>query len=112
MLARPSVKQWNPDGENWVDKGLGGFLETTEEYTQYTQENMGKHKVPTLRNVDLRPYEGFVKAFMRNGVFKTLKEVVNFSNTRISSPLGINPMTRSVVYAQLIKVLCISVNTG
>jgi cytochrome c peroxidase len=30
----------------------------------------------------LRPYEGFVKAFTHNGFFKTLKEVVNFYNTR------------------------------
>jgi len=75
-------KEWNLDGENWVDKGLGGFLETTEEYKQYARENIGKQKVPTLRNVDLRPYDGFVKAFTHNGFFKSLKEVVNFYNTR------------------------------
>jgi cytochrome c peroxidase len=75
-------KEWNPDGENWVDKGLGGFLETTEEYQQYAEENMGKQKVPTLRNVDLRPFDGFVKAFTHNGFFKSLKVVVNFYNTR------------------------------
>jgi len=75
-------KEWNPDGENWVDKGLGGFLETTAEHKQYARENMGKQKVPTLRNVDLRPYDGFVKAFTHNGFFKSLKEVVSFYNTR------------------------------
>jgi cytochrome c peroxidase len=75
-------KEFNPDGKNWVDKGLGGFLEGTEKYAQYAKDNVGKQKVPTLRNVDLRPYEGFVKAFMHNGFFKTLKEVVNFYNTR------------------------------
>ena len=75
-------KEFNPDGKNWVDKGLGGFLEGTEKYAQYAKENMGKQKVPTLRNVDLRPYEDFVKAFTHNGFFKTLKEVVNFYNTR------------------------------
>jgi len=75
-------KKWNPDGKKWVDKGLGGFLEGTEKYKKYAAENCGKHKVPTLRNVDLRPYEGFVKAYMHNGFFKTLKEVVNFYNTR------------------------------
>jgi len=75
-------KKWNPDEEKWVDKGLGGFLETTEKYKQFAPENMGKQKVPTLRNVDLRPYDGFVKAFTHNGYFKTLKEVVNFYNTR------------------------------
>ncbi len=75
-------KKWNPDGKGWIDKGLGGYLEGTEKYKKYAAENYGKHKVPTLRNVDLRPSEGFVKAFMHNGFFTTLKEVVNFYNTR------------------------------
>lgn len=44
--------------------------------------NLGKHKVPTLRNVDKRPGNGFPKAYMHNGVFKSLKEVVHFYNTR------------------------------
>ena len=44
---------------------------------------MGKHKVPTLRNVDLRNGpEGFVKAFGHNGYFKSLEEIVHFYNTR------------------------------
>jgi cytochrome c peroxidase len=75
-------EEWNPDGENWVDKGLGAFLEGTEEYAQYAAENMGKQKVPTLRNVDKRPSEDFVKAFTHNGFFTDLKEVVRFYNTR------------------------------
>jgi cytochrome c peroxidase len=75
-------KKWNPDGKKWVDLGLGGFLEGHEKYKEYAAENMGKQKVPTLRNVDLRPNDGFVKAFMHNGLFKSLKEVVNFYNTR------------------------------
>ncbi|MFC2166381.1 cytochrome-c peroxidase [Acidobacteriota bacterium] len=76
------AEEWNPDGEDWVDTGLGGFLEGTEKYAKYAEENYGKQKVPTLRNVDLRPREGFVKAFMHNGVFQTLKDVVHFYNTR------------------------------
>jgi len=75
-------KKWNPDGKEWIDKGLGGYLEGTEKYKTHAAENYGKHKVPTLRNVDQRPSESFVKAYMHNGVFKTLKEVVNFYNTR------------------------------
>jgi len=39
-------------------------------------------KVPTLRNVDLRPHPGAVKAYMHNGAFKSLEEVVRFWNTR------------------------------
>ncbi len=74
--------KWNPDGENWVDKGLGGYLKTTEKYAQYAADNYGKHKVPTLRNVGLKPREDFVKAYMHNGFFKTLKDVVKFYNTR------------------------------
>jgi cytochrome c peroxidase len=75
-------KEWNPDGKNWVDKGLGGYLEKTKKYAKYAAENYGKHKVPTLRNVDLRPHEGFVKAYMHNGYFKSLKDIVHFYNTR------------------------------
>lgn len=35
----------------------------------------------TLRNVDKRPGEGFTKAYMHNGVFKSLESVVHFYNT-------------------------------
>jgi len=76
------AKEFNPDGKAWVDKGLGGFLETVDKYKKYAAANMGKHKVPTLRNIDERPSPGFVKAFMHNGSLKTLKEVVSFYNTR------------------------------
>ena len=72
----------NPDGSEWIDKGLGGFLETRSEYAAMAEENMGKHKVPTLRNVGKKNGNGFVKAYMHNGVFKSLKEVVHFYNTR------------------------------
>jgi cytochrome c peroxidase len=72
----------NPEGADWIDPGLGGFLETRPEWAAMAEENMGKHKVPTLRNVDKRPGKRFPKAFMHNGVFKSLKEVVHFYNTR------------------------------
>jgi cytochrome c peroxidase len=42
----------------------------------------GRFKVPTLRNVDKRPHNGFVKAYMHNGYFKNLKDVMHFHNTR------------------------------
>ncbi len=74
--------EWNKDGKEWVDKGLGEFLATTKEFAQYAAENTGKQRVPTLRNVDLRPDDGFVKAFAHNGVFKTLKDITHFYNTR------------------------------
>lgn len=74
--------EWNTDGRGWVDKGLGEFLETTTKFAQYAAENYGKQKVTTLRNVDLRLDEGFVKAFAHNGFFKTLEDIVHFYNTR------------------------------
>ena len=75
-------KAFNPDGKDWVDKGLGGFLAGRPGTAAYAAENMGKHKVPTLRNVDKRPDGDFVKAFMHNGFFKSLEEVVRFYNVR------------------------------
>ncbi len=35
----------------------------------------------TVRNVDKRPGEGFTKAYMHNGVFKSLESVMHFYNT-------------------------------
>ena len=43
---------------------------------------MGKFKVPTLRNVDLRPSEDFVKAYGHNGYFKSLDDIVFFYHWR------------------------------
>jgi cytochrome c peroxidase len=55
-------RQWNPKGEKWVDQGLGAFLAKTSgmtdangmpmDYAAYAAANMGKHKTPTLRNVE------------------------------------------------------------
>lgn len=74
----------NPEGADWIDPGLGGFLATHPNpvWQALAAENYGKHKVPTLRNVDKRPSEEFTKAYMHNGVFKSLLEVVHFYNTR------------------------------
>jgi cytochrome c peroxidase len=41
----------------------------------------GAFRTPTLRNVDKRPTPWFVKAYMHNGYFKSLEEVVHFYNT-------------------------------
>lgn len=74
----------NPEGAAWIDFGLGGFLDGHSDPVWHAMagENMGKHKVPTLRNVAKAPSPDFPKAYMHNGVFKTLKEVVHFYNTR------------------------------
>ncbi len=82
-------KPINAQGKDWVDPGLGGFLadqDVIPEWTALAEQNWGKHKVPTLRNVDLRPGRGWTKAYLHNGVFKTLTDVVHFYNTRDVDP--------------------------
>lgn len=61
-------EEFNPDGVNFVDLGLGGFLGDPAE--------MGKHKVPTLRNIAL------TAPYMHNGFFTNLRDVVDFYNSR------------------------------
>jgi cytochrome c peroxidase len=70
-------------GASWVDRGLGATLERLGgDYAAKAAENVGKHRVPTLRNVDKRPSADFVKAFGHNGYFKGLKSIVHYYNTR------------------------------
>lgn len=60
--------------ENFIDIGLAGNSNVIADGR--VSENRGKFKVATLRNIALTgPY-------MHNGIFKTLKEVVSFYNTR------------------------------
>ena len=74
----------NPAGiaPDFVDPGLGGFLKNSGYSEDVYMAEWGKHKVPTLRNVDLRPDEDFVKAYGHNGYFKSLEGIVHFYNTR------------------------------
>ncbi|MDH3790290.1 MAG: hypothetical protein OES41_00970 [Rhodospirillales bacterium] len=85
----------NPEGRDWVDPGLGGFLANHPDpkWANKAEENKGKHKVPTLRNVDKRYGEGFPKAYAHNGYFKSLKSIVNFYNTRDVTPACPDPFT-------------------
>jgi len=74
------VYDYAPD---FVDPGLGGFLKSIyPEEEEIWGPEWGKHKVPTLRNVDLRPDKKLVKAYGHNGYFKSLEEIVHFYNTR------------------------------
>ena len=87
----------------WRDPGLAGFLANVSGYEEYADMNLGKQKVPTLRNVGLGSCEAeaygdggyderrskggkedgcITKAYMHNGFFKSLKSVVHFYNTR------------------------------
>jgi cytochrome c peroxidase len=82
----------NPAGADFVDLGVGGFLDRAHQlsgqpnpnhaWQQYAAQFTGKVRVPTLRNVDKRPDPAFVKSYMHNGYFTSLKDVVHFYNTR------------------------------
>ena len=72
----------NPLGDAFIDYGLGDFLRTRVEWEAMALDNDGKFKIPTIRNADRRRGNGMPKAYMHNGVFKSLKEVVHFYNTR------------------------------
>jgi cytochrome c peroxidase len=86
----------NPSGLHWVDTGVGGFLLNAPRlsgapnpqaaWTKLASPFLGRFKVPTLRDVDKRPYPDFVRAYMHNGYLKSLKEVVHFYNTRDALP--------------------------
>ena len=66
----------NPDGQNYVDYGLGDFLRSLGYKEEQATLEDGKFKVPSLRNCAITP------PYEHNGVFKTLREVVMFNNTR------------------------------
>ena len=73
---------FNPLGASWIDLGLGGYLKSAGYNMPVYTPELGKFKVPTLRNVDARPSAGFVKAYGHNGYFKSLGDIVHFYNTR------------------------------
>ncbi|MEZ5856889.1 MAG: cytochrome c peroxidase [Hyphomicrobiaceae bacterium] len=93
----------NPDGWKWLERGLAAYLETDPLYKATAASQLGKVRVPTVRNVDMRPSPGFTKAFMHNGYFKTLKGVVHFYNTRDTKPRCQSPL---VTEAQAMKQGC------
>ena len=61
-------REFNPKGKNHVDIGLAK--------TTGREEDRGKFKVTTLRNIALTP------PYFHNGIFSSLKESVDFYNTR------------------------------
>lgn len=71
---------------NFRDEGLGAFLRNRGELPEVYEPELGKMKVPTLRNVDRRPAPASVKAYSHNGYFKSLKGIVHFYNTRDVKP--------------------------
>jgi cytochrome c peroxidase len=91
---QPDVRGYvsNPTGSSFVDLGVGAFLSKRHPLSQpssvdarwlpLARDNQARFQVPTLRNVDKRPYPTFVKAYGHNGYFKSLKSIVHFYNTR------------------------------
>src|ERR1700736_6837123 len=87
-------KESNPHGYNslgtkYVDYGLGANPNPAPDGTRFYKnvpgdipEFRGLFKAPSLRGTDKRPSPDFVKAYMHNGVFKSLKDVVHFYNKR------------------------------
>ena len=61
-------QQFNPKVDQYVDIGLAK--------TTGRQQDLGKFKVPTLRNIAITP------PYLHNGIFASLREVVEFYNTR------------------------------
>ncbi len=74
---------YNPEGQAWVDKGLGGYFEEVQ--PENATGAMGKIKTPTLRNVDKRPSFDFVRAYGHNGFFKSLPQVIDFYWSRAAT---------------------------
>jgi cytochrome c peroxidase len=76
----------NPSGMQFVDRGVGDYLRGPDvinfAWRSLANSFDGKFQTSALRNVDKRPKADFVKAYMHNGYFKSLKEVVHFYNTR------------------------------
>jgi len=108
---------YNALGFNFVDLGLGDYLYPemglpsgnmgpgSDGQGDFLAIN-GAFKAPTLRNVDLRPYPSFVKAYFHNGVFKDLKTVVHFYNTRnlTTEPGEVIDFTQPDPYANLVGI--------
>jgi cytochrome c peroxidase len=87
-------KESNPHGYNslgtkYIDYGLGSNPNPAPDGTRFYKnvpgdipQFRGLFKTPSMRGTDKRPSPDFVKAYMHNGVFKSLKDVVHFYNKR------------------------------
>jgi cytochrome c peroxidase len=87
--ATTNPEGYNPLGANFIDWGLGANPAIGPDGNKFFYTNPGDivefrglFKAPSLRNSDKRPYTNFVRAYMHNGVFKSLEDVVHFYNKR------------------------------
>jgi cytochrome c peroxidase len=79
----------NPLGVNYIDFGLGDSPNPAPGGMRFNNgtpgdiiQFRGLFKTPSARDVDRRPTPTFIKAYMHNGVFKSLTQVVDFYNQR------------------------------
>jgi cytochrome c peroxidase len=79
----------NPLGKDWVDLGLA-FRDDNNDGLSDFPDRKGEFRTPTVRNTASKPFVFFVKAYMHNGYFKSLKQVVHFYNTRDMKPVCTN----------------------
>ena len=80
---------YNSLGTKYIDYGLGSNPNPAPDGTRFYKDVPGDipqfrglFKAPSMRGVDKRPSPDFVKAYMHNGVFKSLEDVVHFYNKR------------------------------
>jgi cytochrome c peroxidase len=101
----------NSLGSNYIDYGLGSNPNPAPDGTRFFKDNPGDipmfrglFKAPPNRNVDRRPSPDFVKAYMHNGVFTSLEDVVHFYNTRnlTTQPGEVIDFTKPNPYAGLV----------
>lgn len=75
----PNYQAANFDPNN-PDLGLAHHTSKTP----LTSGHAGHFRTPTVRNVDMKPHDGFVRAFMHNGYFKNLEDIVHYYNTSLT----------------------------
>ena len=87
--ATTNPNGFNPLGTNFIDFGLGANPNPAPDGTKFFDTSPGDiaqfrglFKTPSVRNSDMRPDPTFVRAYMHNGVFKSLEQVVHFYNKR------------------------------
>jgi cytochrome c peroxidase len=66
----------NPDGLDYIDRGLGDFLRSIGLPEEQAVKEDGKLKIPSLRNCAV------TAPYTHNGYHQSLREVVVFNNTR------------------------------
>ncbi len=82
----PYYAENRPDAFGYVANPQGPIFRIVGKpdarWLKLAPDNQARIQVPTLRNVDKRPYPAFVKAYGHNGYFTSLKQIVHFYNTR------------------------------